>query len=124
MTTFISNRFTSNLRFAPQPQAGSKWCVICFWRATIFRLSSASETIFEPLTMQIVGFIDFGFSCLDLVDHYLKWLERMRQLRGDGTILELLLGRQLLSVGCKCLEWTLLFSAVGKRVYYWCSNFR
>src|SRR5437762_11516689 len=57
MTTFMLYLFALNLRFAPHPQAGSKSRVICFWSATRLRLMSASETVRDRLTIEIVGFI-------------------------------------------------------------------
>src|SRR5215471_19325829 len=47
MTIFMSNFVASNLRFAPQPQAGSKSRVICFCSAGRLRFISASETVRE-----------------------------------------------------------------------------
>src|SRR6266550_9008322 len=60
MTTFMLYLFALNLRFAPHPQAGSKSRVICFCMAGMTtRFKMELVTIFDRLTIEIVGFIAY-----------------------------------------------------------------
>src|SRR6266566_3830882 len=85
MTTFMLYLFALNLRFAPHPQAGSKSRVICFCMAGMTtRFKMELVTIFDRLTIEIVGFITYLLlsECLSAA----RWRHDMSTSHSESNI--------------------------------------